>query len=255
VRAKWGRAAGEPILQGRSTVDNGTSGVSGPAPATETRMSLTTRNPARCNASRPAARPAFTLVELLVVIGIITLLIGLLLPALSVAREHARRTACLSNLHQLGVSLTVYANVNQGRLPNANPAGEISADDENLILVDFNGVDVQNPAVFRCPSSQLPVPTDITSSDFGEANSARMSYDFYSIYWDSDYGPILTKIGPAPLAWDLNGGDDKQSLEQNHGTAGGNVLFSDGHATWQATKTWDGDNWPNPAQQYYNVGE
>ncbi|MEA2710675.1 MAG: hypothetical protein QOF78_3276 [Phycisphaerales bacterium] len=55
---------------------------------------------------------AFTLVELLVVIGIIAVLISVLLPTLGRAREAAKRTQCLSNLRQIAVLLNMYANVN-----------------------------------------------------------------------------------------------------------------------------------------------
>jgi prepilin-type processing-associated H-X9-DG protein/prepilin-type N-terminal cleavage/methylation domain-containing protein len=69
--------------------------------------------------SRPAAtrRAAFTLVELLVVIGIIAVLIGLLLPSLGRARERARRIKCASNLRQIVTAGTLHANDHKGYLP------------------------------------------------------------------------------------------------------------------------------------------
>ena len=71
----------------------------------------------RSGRSRSRSRFGFTLVELLVVIGIIAVLISLLLPSLNKAREAAKRTACLSNLHQLHVMLVMYANANRDQVP------------------------------------------------------------------------------------------------------------------------------------------
>src|SRR5438270_13665048 len=72
---------------------------------------------------RRGARRAFTLIELMVVIGIIAILLGILLPSLSRARESSNRAKCLSNLRQVGGAYVMYAMDHNGRLPKTALTG------------------------------------------------------------------------------------------------------------------------------------
>lgn len=66
---------------------------------------------------RQQTATAFTLIELLIVVGIISVLISLLLPALNAAREQARAVTCQSNQRQLMVAFLMFASEHQNHLP------------------------------------------------------------------------------------------------------------------------------------------
>jgi prepilin-type N-terminal cleavage/methylation domain-containing protein/prepilin-type processing-associated H-X9-DG protein len=113
-------------------------------------------------------RKAFTLVELLVVIGIIAVLIGILLPALNKAREQARRTACLSNLRSIHQLFAIYANQNKDQIPIGVSGDEYqfnyviwrrAAGGEPKYqafgLLHMTGL-MQDPRAFYCPADVSP---------------------------------------------------------------------------------------------------
>jgi prepilin-type processing-associated H-X9-DG protein len=100
----------------------------------------------------------------------------------------------------------------------------------------------------------------IWTANYQWPNSAHVSYEFYSVWWPPEFGPMLVKMrGQAPLAWDLSGGaavhNPRKRLFTNHADAGGNVLFADGHGEWQPATDWERENWPRPAGRFYAPGE
>src|SRR5687768_9115690 len=77
--------------------------------------------PSRDSHRRPRTCRGCTLVELLVVIGIIAVLIAMLLPSLNKAREAAKTAACLSNLRQIGQGMLMYVNDSKGWVTSSAP--------------------------------------------------------------------------------------------------------------------------------------
>jgi prepilin-type processing-associated H-X9-DG protein len=108
------------------------------------------------------ARPAFTLVVLLVVIGLIALLAALLFPVLLSARNAARRSTCVSNLKQLGVAFLLYAADHDDTLPLAGGSSAVvaawidydSPGERGGIYPYVRQFSKTGPSVYRCPSGR-----------------------------------------------------------------------------------------------------
>jgi prepilin-type N-terminal cleavage/methylation domain-containing protein/prepilin-type processing-associated H-X9-DG protein len=171
--------------------------------------------------SRVTKWSAFTLIELLVVIAIIAILAALLLPTLGRAKESARATVCLSNLHQIGVALQLYVQDNRNKLPvmrDVSPDTNFVATNSFPAIHQVLASHLGNTNVLRCPSD---------AAQFFERTGSSYSWNSLLNGEDADHLEVFNiHFNPheIPVVF------DKEDFHKARGANKAvNYLYADGH--------------------------
>ena len=162
-------------------------------------------------------RRGLSLIELLVVLGIIGLLVGILLPAVQKARTAAARTQCRSNLHNIGLAFHHYIDLNKGQFPDAAriPSIPLTPGQPSLDYV-LGPFCEKNRGVFRCPLDQTRYPTEGLSFEY----QPRVIGKTLNQLRENKLGLPLTDI------WLIYDFDPVHGSDPDHSR---NYLYADGH--------------------------
>lgn len=190
-------------------------------------------------------RHAFSLVELLVVLAIITLLSALLFPAFATVRGRARQTSCLSNLKQIGLSFGMYSQDYDGRFPYAvDPSDRFHPSTWDSIptfqtqiptlpwVHESLSAYAKSPQIFHCPADSGFTQTDFTGLPLDATPTSAQKFGS-SYYYRTELG--ATELIESTLSRPAQVNVFFDGAGRWHGTLlprakRYNVLFADGHA-------------------------